>query len=143
MEKGWRRYTPAVRPAVLILASACLWSAIGAALFIKGCYRCRLYPDQALFLLPLGVATGTLKSHMLLDSSARSGLERLRRLSGLTCLGAVYSWKTWIMVLCMMALGGILQNSAIPPQFLTLFTLAVGWALLYSSRLAWGAWREG
>jgi hypothetical protein len=138
-----RRFKPAVRPATLLLASAGLWSGIGFLLLGKGCYRLGVLADQSLWLLPLGILAGTLKSYLILDHAARHGVARLSRFSDATCLGAVYSWKTWILVLCMMAMGGILQRSSFPPQLLTLFSLTIGWALLFSSRFAWSAWRKG
>lgn len=138
-----RRFKPAVRPATLLLASAALWSGIGLLLLGKGGYRLGVMPEQGLWLLPLAILAGTLKSYLILDVAARHGIARLSRFSDATCLGAVYSWKTWILVLCMMALGGILQSSSFPPQLLTLFSLTIGWALLFSSRFAWSAWRKG
>ncbi len=138
-----RRFKPGVRPATLLLASAGLWTGIGVMLLGKGCYRLGVLPEQGLWLLPLGILAGTLKSSIILDAVARHGITRLSRFSDATCLGAVYSWKTWILVLCMMALGGILQRSSFPPQILTLFSLTIGWALLFSSRFAWSAWRKG
>ena len=138
-----KRLRPAVRPATLVLASACLWSGIGLLLLGKAWYRLRVYPESSSLLLPLAFLAGTLKSRLLLDGAARNGIERLLRFSQNTCLGAVYSWKTWILVLCMMAMGGILRNSFFPPQLLTFLSIAIGWALLYSSRFAWRAWSKG
>lgn len=138
-----RQLRPAVRPSNLMLASACLWSGIGILLLGKGCYRLRFHPEFALIIVPLALLAGTLKSRWLLDGAARHAMERLSRYSQATCLGAVYSWKTWILVLCMMALGGILQRSSFPPQLLTFLFFTIGWALLHSSRIAWRAWRQG
>lgn len=138
-----RRFKPAVRPASLLLASAGLWSGIGFLLLGKGCYRLGALADQGIWLLPLGFLVGSLKSYCILDAVARHGIARLSRFSDATCLGAVYSWKTWILVLCMAALGGILQRSSFPSQLLTLFFLTIGWALLLSSRFAWSAWKKG
>ena len=57
-----------------------------------------------------------------------------------TCLGAVYSAKTWLLVLCMMAGGIILRNSTLPISVLSFLYITIGSALGLSSRLAWSSW---
>ena len=56
------------------------------------------------------------------------------------CLGGVYSWGMWAMVVGMMLGGRLLRNSSVPPLVVGVIYLAVGWALLLSSRLLWQEW---
>jgi hypothetical protein len=57
-----------------------------------------------------------------------------------TCLGAVYSVKTWLLVLAMAVMGALLRNSAVPGILLCFIFFAVGWSLLFSARIVWEAW---
>ena len=70
------------------------------------------------------------------------GIERILRFSGTTCLGAVYSYKTWLLVVAMMAVGFLLRQSAIPKSVLVTLYVAIGWALVLSSRHAWRVRRQ-
>ncbi len=89
---------------------------------------------------------GLIKSHSILDRSAHAGIERIRRFADHTCIGAVYSWRTWLLVVLMMGLGLIGRTVPVPPLPVGTMLVAVGWALVYSSRhgwLAWVQWEKG
>ncbi len=140
MLKGIARFKPAVRTNTLLFASACLWTVIGLLLLAKGGYRWYRLPDHNPLIVVAGIIVGSIKSFWILDKSARRGIDRILNFADGTCLGAVYSSKTWILVLCMMSLGVILRNSSFPVQLLCFLYFTIGWALLFSSRLAWRAW---
>jgi len=85
---------------------------------------------------------GTLKSLFILDRSAKKGVYRILELADGTCLGAVYSAKTWLLVLVMMGGGMVLRHSGLSKGLLGGIYVMIGWALFYSSRHAWQAWRS-
>lgn len=138
--KGIARFKPAVRRNTLLLSSACLWTIIGLFLLVKGGYRWMYLADRQPLIVFAGIFAGSVKSFYILDKSARRGIDRILKKADGTCLGAVYSIRTWLLVLCMMSLGVILRDSSIPVQFLCFCYLTIGWALLFSSRLAWREW---
>jgi hypothetical protein len=140
MRKGIARFKPAVQRNTLLLLSACLWTIIGLLLLVKGGYRWYQLPEHHFVIIVSGIFFGTVKSFWILDKSARRGVDRILNFADGTCLGAVYSSKTWLLVLCMISLGVILRNSSFPVQLLCFFYLTIGWALLFSSRLAWREW---
>ena len=140
MLKGIARFKPAVRRNTLLLSSACLWTVIGLLLLVKGGYRWYQLPDSHPLIIAAGILAGSVKSFWILDKSARRGIDRILNFADGTCLGAVYSSKTWLLVLCMMSLGVILRNSSFPVQLLCFVYFTIGWALLLSSRLAWKEW---
>lgn len=140
MLKGIDRFKPAVRRNTLLFASAGLWTAIGLLLLAKGLYRWYQIPVHYPSIIAAGILIGSIKSLWILDKSARRGIDRILDFDDSTCLGAVYSIKTWILVLCMMGLGVILRNSFLPMSLLCFIYFTIGWALLFSSRLAWREW---
>ena len=140
MAKGFSDFKPGVTRHMLLLMSAILWSAIGMLLLVKGLFRINQLVHWQPLLIVAAILAGSLKSYCILDKSARRGIDRILKFSDGTCLGAVYSFKTWILVLCMMSLGVILRNSSLPVSLLCFLYITIGWALLLSSRLAWRAW---
>ena len=141
MAQGLSRFKPGVSTRTHLLLSAVLWTIIGILLITKGIYRLSLLGQWQPFLVVLpALVIGTLKAFLILDKSARRGIERIATFKDGTCLGAVYSIKTWILVLCMMGMGVILRNSSLPVTLLGFLYITIGWALLVSSRLAWKAW---
>lgn len=140
MRKGLSRFKPGVTTHTHLLLSAVLWTAIGLLLFTKGVFRLSQLAEWQPGIVIAAILAGSLKAYFILDKSARRGISRILTFKDGTCLGAVYSIKTWILVLCMMGLGVILRSSSLPISLLCFLYLTIGWALLVSSRLAWRAW---
>ena len=138
MVRTIRNLKPGVARKVHIFSAALLWTIIGGLLLGRGVIY--LVRAGELWLILPGIAAGTLKSYLILDRSARSGLDRIRNFSDNTCLGAVYSWKTWMVVLAMMVFGLFLRNLSLPFALVGTICVAIGWALIFSSRLAWKGW---
>ena len=144
MGKGLTRFKPGATTRTHLLLSAVLWTTIGVMLLAKGTYRLSQLGQWQPFLVVIpAVVIGSLKAFFILDKSARRGIDRILTFKDGTCLGAVYSIKTWILVLCMMGMGVILRNSSLPIRLLGFLYITIGWALLISSRLAWKAWLHG
>ncbi len=144
MGKGLSRFKPGASTRTHLLLSAVLWTTIGLMLLAKGSYRLSQLGQWQPFIVVLpAIVTGSLKALFVLDKSARRGINRILTFKDGTCLGAVYSLKTWILVLCMMGMGVILRNSSLPITLLGFLYVTIGWALLVSSRLAWRAWLRG
>ena len=143
MVKGLSRFKPGANRRAHLFLSAVLWTGIGLLLLAKGAFRLSQLDDWQLSVVAIAALAGSLKAYFILDKSARLGIERILTFKDGTCLGAVYSVKTWILVLCMMGMGVILRNSSLPVSLLCFLYLTIGWALLSSSRLAWRAWLKG
>jgi hypothetical protein len=143
MAKGFSRFKPGVTKHTLLFMSAFLWTTIGLMLLVKGASRVSQLVYWPPLVVIVAILAGSLKSYFILDTSARRGIDRILKFSDGTCLGAVYSFKTWILVLCMMGMGVILRKSSLPDSLLCFLYITIGWALLLSSRLAWRAWLQG
>lgn len=136
---GWlAKLKPGVSPRTHLFCASALWTAIGFLLLYRGITY--LAGDQVLLLAIFGIILGSLKSRFILDNSAVRGVERIKKFGDNTCIGAVYSWKTWLLVLAMMLLGLITRSSSISPAVIGTALCAIGWSLIYSSRYGWRAW---
>ncbi|MBU0673975.1 MAG: hypothetical protein KJ950_04970 [Proteobacteria bacterium] len=118
-----------------ILLAAFLWSCIGVMLIWRG--ENMTGGVGGLLLVVVAIILGTLKSRFVLDRVALKNMNRIIERGDSACIGGVYSTKTWILVLFMIVLGRLLRASPLPPWLVGLIYITVGWALLWSSRLAW------
>ena len=130
---------PAVSTRNMLLIAALFWSGVGLMLMGRGwCLAGRVS-----FIPPLlAVVVGTIKALLILDRAALRNIDRVRSLPEQSCIGAMYSWQMWGMVLLMIVLGRLLRMSPVAPVLVGGLLLAVGWALLLSSRLIWLEWRR-
>ena len=138
MSHRFSKFKPGASPKTHLFCASALWTVIGLFLIYRGISY--LYPDYLLPLSILGIILGSLKSYLVLNKAASRGVERIKRFGDNTCIGAVYSWRTWLLVLGMMLLGVMLRMSPIPPAIIGTVCIAIGWALLFSSRYPWQQW---
>ena len=101
-----------------------------------------LDPGSGWLAIPVAATVGTVKSLLILDRAAARVLLRIERFDDGACLGAVYSWKTWLLVL-LMAVGGMaLRRMMVPGTMIGSLYFAIGWSLCLSSRLGWRRWLQ-
>lgn len=131
------RFKPVASVGTNLLVAALMWSFIGLYLMVRGYL---LHPNLPVVFLALGVGLGTLKAFWVIERAARKNIVRIVARPDGMCLGGVYSWGMWGMVICMMLGGRLLRNSSVPPLVVSVIYIAVGWALLLSSRLIWQEW---
>ena len=131
------RFKPGVSARTNLLAAALMWSFIGLYLMVRGYL---LPPAPSWLFFGLGLGLGTLKAVLVIERAARKNIARIVARPEGMCLGGVYPWGMWAMVVGMMLGGRLLRNSSVPPLVVGVIYLAVGWALLLSSRLLWQEW---
>jgi len=129
---------PGVPRAAHLFAAPFLWTVMGCLLMYRG-YGW-LAPDRGRLLLVVAGVLGTLKSLLILDKVARLSIQRIILLKDGTCLGAVYSWKSWLLVALMITSGIIMRKLTVPGSFIGTLYCAIGWSLCLSSRLGWQQW---
>ena len=132
------RFKPGVNRRVHLFASAFLWTAVGVMLITRG-LGWMGYENGGWYIL-LALIAGTAKSIFILDKTAKRSIKRIVQLRDGTCLGAVYSWKTWILVFLMAVSGNLLRIFFEPGMVIGAIYVAVGWALILSSRHGWLEW---
>ncbi|MDU9047367.1 MAG: hypothetical protein Q3M30_00855 [Candidatus Electrothrix sp. Rat3] len=136
------RFRPDVGKSVHLFIAPLIWTAVGIMLMVRGLgwigfsLTCRLF----IIALIIALIVGTVKSLTVLDKSAKKNLTRIMLLKERSCIGAVYPWKTWLLVILMMATGIALRSMTEPGLFLGTIYVAAGWGLLLSSRHGWEQW---
>jgi len=137
-QAGVQRIKPGVSRSVHLCIAALLWTSIGIMLIVRGWGW--IGPGIARLLAVLALLVGTLKSVFILDKTADRSIVRIKKFNDATCIGAVYSWKTWLLVALMMAFGITMRTLTDPGMVIGTLYVAIGWALLFSSRRGWLAW---
>jgi len=99
-------------------------------------------PDKVAVLLPVAFAIGTIKSLVILDRSFKTNIQRILGLEDGTCLGAVYPWRLWLLAGVMICLGFLLRALSVKGSIPAVLYMAIGWALVFSSRNGWLAWQR-
>lgn len=127
------RLKPGASVKVHLFTAALIWSIVGFILIARG-YLLVSLAARGWFAIPaLGV--GTVKSFFLLDRVARKNISRILHFEEGTCIGSVYSWKSWILVLAMIGLGRFLRASVLPGAYVGVLYIAVGWGLFFQAGL--------
>ncbi len=135
---NFSKLKPGVNRSKHLLVAAILWSCVGIMLMVRGWFFFGETPEYWMILL--AVVVGSAKSHLILDKSFKSNMQRILKMKDGTCLGAVYSWKLWALVIVMVLSGYILRT--VNPSGILVGTLyfAIGWGLFLSSRHGWLGW---
>jgi hypothetical protein len=129
---------PAASRKTLLLAAAFFWTAIGMVLLARGSWFLVQGNKYALVALALGV--GTVKGLLIFERSAKKNIARILVRTDDSCLGAVFSFKAWGVILVMILLGRFLRNYGGALHIYGFIIAAVGWGLLLASRVIWQAW---
>jgi hypothetical protein len=123
-----------------IFMAALLWSLIGLMLIGRGTMAIVNTGHEWLVLVALLVGAG--KSWAILDRVAVKNMVRIFEKGEYSCLGGIYSWKTWLLVVAMIILGKLLRSSPLPVWLVGSIYVAVGWSLFWSSRKVWFRLRD-
>ena len=127
----------------LVLAGA-MWTVVGATLMVVGGrWLWHGSPGAVWWLVPLALVVGLFKSKFVLDAAAGRIVARIRSRGDGRCLGGVLSPGSWALVAVMAAAGRVLRAVPSIRTWVGFVYVAVGSALLISSRIAWIARREG
>ncbi len=131
------RFKPGAPVHIHLFIAALIWSIVGIFLLGNGLLFTSM-GDKTWFSL-LGVGIGTCKSIWVLDKVAQKNINRIQKFENRTCIGSVYSYKSWVLIIVMILMGRYLRSSGLPAEYVGILYAAVGWGLLLSSRLIWMA----
>jgi len=140
LKKTLLRFKPGVTVRTHLFLAALIWSVVGFFLMTNGFVLTSL--ENHLWYAAAGIVLGTAKTFFILDRVARKNVNRIKEFEDKVCIGSVYSWKTWLMVAAMIALGRFLRTTVLPGEVVGLIYTAVGWGLMLASRVMWLEWKR-
>ena len=131
------RYKPAVgRPVLLFLAGA-MWMVVGMALVhLAWTWLSDLDRGQALWRAAIASVAASAIAYFGFTRIVDKNLRRLPA-RGKRCLFGFISWKSYVTIAAMIAMGIALRHSALPKPWLAVPYIAMGGALILSSLRYW------
>jgi len=138
MEKRLNKYKPAVKRHVLLLFAGGMWLAVGAALLALSYSWLRRYPGKGVFVFAgAGIAAALVISRFGFLKIVDKNVRRILLMEGKRCAFSFMSWKSYLLVVLMVALGITLRHSPVPKSYLSILYTGIGLALVLSSVRYW------
>ena len=129
-----RQYTPAVPRHWLFAISGLIWSAVGITLCSLAVHwLLHIERDLAPALAALGVVLAVAMYRFMFVKIVHKNIARIEQRPTMTCFFAFQAWRSYGLMLFMMALGITLRHSHVSRHWLAVIYTAVGGALLLSS----------
>lgn len=123
----------------LVLA-ALTWTVVGFALaFVGTRWIVQSEVERQWPYFAGAIVLGLTKGLFILRKTANRNIQRIIDRGDNRCLGGYLSWKTWLFVLGMMALGRLLRGSPMPRELLGAIYAGIGLALASSALPIWKA----
>ena len=118
-----------------------MWSVVGVMLLSLGLMWIveRYGAPGWMYALPF-VGLGLVKAYYIMDRVARRTVNRIHERGDDHCVGGFFSLSSWALIVGMMILGQVLRASPVPRADVGFLYVAVGSALIVSSRTFWREW---
>jgi len=128
------RFKPAVNKNFLLFLAGFLWIAVGIMLisFAANWFITYGKSNAWLFLLA-GLSISLIIHHFGFLRIVDKNLGRISKMEGKRCAFSFMTWKSYLIVIVMVAMGIMLRHSAIPKQYLSVLYIGIGMALVLSS----------
>ncbi len=132
---------PSVPRAWLRWVAGATWTAVGAMLLVRAALWLSLLPaSRALSLVLVGAAAAWWLAHRAFLPLAERNLERLAGRPEKSCVFGVFPWRSWLMVIVMIAMGVSLRRF-VPPVFLIAPYVCMGFCLWAGAMRYFGSHR--
>lgn len=134
MKRNIAKLKPAVDKRVLLFLAGFMWVGVGAMLlFLSYSWLDAFHLHGSFVFEAIGVAAALVIHHFGFLKIVDKNLGRILPMEGKRCVFSFLSWKSYIMVAIMIALGVLLRHSPIPKPYLSVLYTAIGLALVLSS----------
>lgn len=125
---------PTVPKCWLFAASGMTWSAVGLMMCATAIgWLAAVGSVRGMGFELAGLVLAILAFRWGFGSIAQKNIRRLRRLPDRGCLFAFQAWKSYLIIMVMIALGVTVRQSSIPKHFLSVAYTAIGGALILAS----------
>jgi hypothetical protein len=127
-----KKYNPAVKKEYLLLPAGFMWMGVGIMLCTMA-FRWLALSIQPLPFTVAGIAAGLLVYRFGFVKIAHKNIVRIEALPGKRCFFSFITFRSYLLVIVMMALGITLRHSGIPREWLSVIYNGIGLGLAISS----------
>ncbi len=125
---------PAVNKQVLLFLAGFMWFGVGTMLLFLSFFWLNAFQVHGSFLFGgIGVAVALLVHHFGFLKSVDKNLGRILPMEGTQCVFSFITWKSYIIIGVMVAMGKLLRHAPIPKPYLSMLYIGIGLALILSS----------
>ncbi|MBU1700190.1 MAG: hypothetical protein KJ831_08570 [Candidatus Eisenbacteria bacterium] len=129
-----KKMTPTVGKRTLILLSGVFWIAAGGILLsFAWRWLSEEQGKEAMFTAGAGLLAALIIHHFGFLKVVDKNLGRIKSMQNRKCAFAFQSWRSYFVIVIMMALGFALRHSPLPKLYVSALYIAIGSALLLSS----------
>ena len=131
---GQYRFIPAVTRKVLLFIAGVMWLCVGAMLLNYSYSWLILESGRIVFIFSgSGIVLALLVHHFGFLRVADKNLKRILLMEGKVSVFLFITWKSYILIAGMIAMGITLRHSVIPKHYLAVLYIGIGLALILSS----------
>ena len=125
---------PAVNKRVLLFLAGFMWLAVGTMLlFVSFSWLNAIQAQDSFLFGGIGVIVALVVHHFGFLKIVDKNLGRILPMEGTRCVFSFITWKSYMIVAVMAAMGVLLRHSPVPKPYLSVLYTGVGLALLLSS----------
>ena len=137
------KFKPAVSKYLLMALAGLMWSGVGIMLWrLAIIWLIPIHQSLAWSLGSLGLVASIVVYRFGFSKIALKNIKRLCLLPDATCIFAFQAWRSYLIIIFMVALGLTLRHSPMPKHFLAVIYETIGGALFFSSFHFYGRlWR--
>jgi len=128
------KWKPGVPKSSLLLIAGAMWIIVGVMLdsIVYSWLRTEQL-DDALLAAAIGFVCSLFIHHFGFLRLVDRNLDRILPMEGRRCIFSFMPWKSYILIIIMIALGFLLRHSPIPKLYLAVLYTGIGTALILSS----------
>ena len=134
MNRKLDKLKPAVDKRVLLLLAGLMWFGVGILLLWMAISWLHTFQVRGSWIFTgIGIITALFVHHFGFLKIVDKNLDRLLPMEGKRCLFSFITWKSYLIIIVMVALGIALRHSPIPKPYLSILYIGIGLALILSS----------
>jgi len=128
------KYKPAVNTKLLLLIAGLVWMGTGILLIsMAATWLSRTTHVNIYFYIGAGVLIAMPIHHFGFLKIVDINIERILEMKDKRCLFSFVPWRSYLIIIVMIAMGITLRHSAIPKEYLSILYIGIGLALILSS----------
>ena len=128
------KYKPAVTKNFLLFLAGIVWECVGIMLLVLAFSWLSTASNINIYLYAgVGVVLALLVHHFGFLKIVDRNLKRIILMNEKKCLFAFIPWKSYLIIVVMIAMGAALRHSVIPKEDLAILYIGIGLALILSS----------
>jgi len=128
------KITPAVDKRILLFLAGFIWGSVGTMMLLLSYTWLkdgRIHDFWGFVLV--GMTAALIIHHFGFLRIVDKNLGRILPMQGKKCIFSFMTWKSYVMVAVMVAMGVRLRHSSIPKPYLSFIYISIGMALILSS----------